>query len=78
MPSQQPDPMTLDVVQQTLRHLMLALAGASKADLPMLATLLTAATQEHGLTPQSKRMLEDLAQGAAVVAKLTQPPGTGH
>lgn len=72
------DQKALSAVQQTLRHLMLALAGASKADLPTLADLLAAATKEKGLCDESRLMLEDLALGAAAMAKLFQPPGSEH
>ncbi len=71
MTAKNPDPTSLSVVQQTMRSLMLALAGASKADLPTLATLLAAAAAHPDLHPDAKAMLHDLAVGASYAARMT-------
>lgn len=54
----------LNITQQVLRHLMLSLAGASKANLGDLGELLAASSGIEQLDPMARTMLADLAAGA--------------
>jgi hypothetical protein len=54
----------LNITQQTLRHLMLAMAGAGKLDLGDLGNLLEAGASNTNLDPMARQMLADLAAGA--------------
>lgn len=64
----QPDPATLNIVQEVLRGMMLSLAAASRANLAELAHGLDAFTTQEGLDDISRSMLRDLAQGAQVLS----------
>lgn len=55
---------TLNIVQQVLRHLMLALAAGNKASLNDIGTVLEAAAANGALDPMARKMLADLAAGA--------------
>lgn len=59
---------SVDVVQQVLRGLTLALAAASRANLGDLAHLLQAAAIVESLDPQARTMLLDLAEGPSTIA----------
>lgn len=59
----------LQITQEVLRGLMISLAGASKADMNVLSELLIEAAKASNLAPHSRIMLEDLAQGPALIAK---------
>lgn len=55
----------LNITQQVLRNLMLALAAANKANLGDLGTVLEAAAANEALDPMARSMLTDLAAGAS-------------
>lgn len=54
----------LNITQQVLRQLMLALAAGSKADLEAIGTVLESAASNEALDPMARHMLADLAAGA--------------
>lgn len=54
----------LNITQEVLRHLMLALAAGSLADLGKIGAVLEAAASNEALDPMSQTMLADLAAGA--------------
>ena len=54
----------LNITQEVLRHLMLALAAGSQADLGKIGAVLEAAAGNDALNPMSQAMLADLAAGA--------------
>jgi hypothetical protein len=54
----------LNIVQQVLRHLMLALAAGHTADLGKIGAVLEAGATSGTLEPMARRMLADLAAGA--------------
>ena len=56
---------TLNITQQVLRQLMLALAASHQADLGKLGALLEAAAGNESLEPMARHMLADLASGAS-------------
>ena len=59
----------LNVTQQALRTLMVALATAAKADWAVLAEALQAGADNPQLEAEAKLMLDDLALGAAALAR---------
>jgi len=54
----------LNIVQQVLRHLMLALAAGNKSNLGDIGQVLEAAAANGALDPMARQMLADLAAGA--------------
>lgn len=54
----------LNIVQQVLRHVMLALAAGNKANLGDIGSVLEAAAGMETLDPMARQMLADLAVGA--------------
>lgn len=54
----------LNIIQQVLRPLMLALAASHQADLGKLGAVLEAAAGNESLEPMARQMLADLASGA--------------
>jgi hypothetical protein len=54
----------LNITQQVLRHLMLALAAANKSDLGIIGEVLESAATNTNLDPMACQMLADLAAGA--------------
>jgi len=54
----------LNVVQQVLRHVLLALAAGNRANLGDVGTVLDAAAANGALHPMARQMLSDLAAGA--------------
>lgn len=54
----------LNIVQQVLRNLMLALAAGNKADLGDIGAVLEASAANRALDPMARQMLADLAAGA--------------
>lgn len=54
----------LNVVQQVLRHVLLALAAGNRANLKDVGTVLDAAAANGALHPMARQMLSDLAAGA--------------
>lgn len=54
----------LNIVQQVLRQLMLALAAGNKANLGDIGAVLEAAAAQGTLDPMARQMLADLAAGA--------------
>ena len=63
----------LNITQEVLRHLMLALAAASGADLGKLSHGLEAAATNEALEAMARQMLADLALGAGIIGS-----GIGH
>ncbi len=59
---------TLNTVQEVLRHVVIALAGASGCDKAKLAHLLDAGASNEQLEPASRAMLRDLAAGLDIMA----------
>ena len=60
----QPELDILNITQQVLRHLMLALAASNQADLGKIGAVLESAAANQSLEPMAQRMLADLAAGA--------------
>lgn len=54
----------LNITQQVLRHLMLAIAAGSNADLWKIGAVLESAAGNEALDPMAQTMLSDLAAGA--------------
>lgn len=54
----------LNITQQVLRHLMLAIAAGTKADFGDIGAVLEAAAVNDALDPMARTMLADLAAGA--------------
>lgn len=54
----------LNIVQQVLRQLMLAIAAGNKANLGDIGLVLEAAAAQGTLDPMARQMLADLAAGA--------------
>jgi hypothetical protein len=54
----------LNITQQVFRHLMLALAAGSKADLGVIGSVLESSASNEALDPMARQMLADLAAGA--------------
>jgi hypothetical protein len=69
------DANTINVIQQVLRTLTIALAGSAKADLHALAELLQSGSANAQLAPEAVLMLEDLAMGVGKIAGHMQPEG---
>ncbi len=63
---------TLNTVQEVLRHVVIALAGASGCDEAKLAHLLDAGASNEQLEPASRAMLHNLATGLDIIAGVTQ------
>ncbi|WKB52475.1 hypothetical protein [Eleftheria terrae] len=59
---------TLDILQQVWRQSLLALAAASKANMPIFASALEAASHNESLNPVARAMLAELAESTGVVA----------
>lgn len=57
----------LNITQQVLRQLMLALAAANKSDLAVIGGLLEDAANMTTLDPMARHMLADLAAGATML-----------
>lgn len=53
----------LNITQQVLRHLMLALAAGNKSNLGDIGNVLEAAATNDALDPMARQMLADLAAG---------------
>lgn len=66
---------TLNAMQQTLRTLTMAMAGACKADLHVLSELLTLAAANKDLMPEAQAMIADLGSGMAAMANGLTPNG---
>lgn len=60
----QPELDILNITQQVLRHLMLALAASNQADLGKIGAVLESAAANQSLEPMAQQMLADLAAGA--------------
>lgn len=54
----------LNIIQQVLRHVLLALAAGNRANLEDIGTVLEAAAANGALHPMARQMLTDLAAGA--------------
>ncbi len=54
----------LNIVQQVLRHMLLALAAGNKANLGDIGAVLEAAATNGAIDPMARQMLADLAAGA--------------
>ncbi len=61
---------TLNVVQVVLRHLMVSLVAASKADMAQLGEMLEIAATNDAIDPIARSMLADLASGATGLGAL--------
>ncbi|HWP19389.1 MAG TPA: hypothetical protein VNO84_09690 [Burkholderiaceae bacterium] len=59
---------TLDILQQVLRQSLLALAAASRANMPVFASALEAASHNESLNPVARAMLAELSESAGIVA----------
>ena len=59
---------TLNIVQQVLKHLLLAIATSSEADIGKVGTFLEAASANERLDPAAREMLADLAAGATGIS----------
>lgn len=64
----------LQVMQQTLRGLMLALCASTPIDRAKLASALTALSAHPGIDPRAAACLQDLAQGMTAIAPGGAPP----
>ena len=62
----------LQVMQETLRLVLLALCASSSIDRAALAKALTAMCFAPGIDPQTRLCLQDLAEGMTAIA-----PGAG-
>ncbi len=58
---------TLDIVQSVLRCVVMSFGALAPEKLGALSTTLAAHSQAPGLHPAARRMLQDLAQGPAMV-----------
>lgn len=67
--------MTLNITQQVLRTVTVAVATAAKADLRVLSCVLAESTHNAALHPQAKAMLEDLAAGIGQLANAFENNG---
>lgn len=63
----------LNIVQQTLKGVLLSIAASNPAQKVALATNLQAFAQHPGLDPISRKMVSDLALGLTVAASAGQP-----
>lgn len=61
----------LQVMQETLRSVLLALCASSQVDRVALAKALNAFAFHPGIAPQTRLNLQDLAEGMTAIA----PPG---
>ena len=69
------DTHTLQVMQETLRGLLLALITADPGiDRPQLAKSLHALSFGPGISPQAQLALQDLAAGMTAIAKVASRP----
>ncbi|MEW6099060.1 MAG: hypothetical protein AB1666_07730 [Pseudomonadota bacterium] len=59
---------TLDILQQVLRQSLLALAASSRANMPLFASALEAASHNEALHPVARAMLAELSESAGIVA----------
>lgn len=66
---------TLNITQQVLRTLTLAIATSARADLSVLAQALEEGTKNAALHPQAHAMLADLANGIGRMANAFENNG---
>jgi hypothetical protein len=59
---------TLNITQQVLRHVLVAVAAAHPGQTAVLATTLAAASGNRSLDPLAQQMLGDLAEGLGMLA----------
>lgn len=64
---EQIDARTLNVVQQVLRGVVVALVAEHKGDMALTASLLQGFAAQDGIDPVAKTMLTDLAGGLDVL-----------
>lgn len=57
----------LNIVQQVLRNLMVALAAGNKSNLADISAVLHASAENESLDPMARSMLVDLGDGAAAL-----------
>jgi len=68
----------LNITQQALRALMVALVAESTANPARLALLLDAAGADETLDESARAMLADLATGLRVMAQMQNDPPVAH
>ena len=64
----------LNVVQQVLRPLLIALIAETGSNAARISSVLEAAAANGQLMPEARAMLRDLAMGLAVLGSARQPP----
>ncbi|HEU4589412.1 MAG TPA: hypothetical protein VFS13_00775 [Steroidobacteraceae bacterium] len=58
---------TLNITQQVLRNVVIALCAEMRADMSRVSAVLAAAGAQESLEPAAQRMLTDLAEGLAML-----------